>query len=71
MDATEAAVAARILRARCLVPIHYGAHDFPPFYVPDPEPVDALSRHHDEFRVLTPTLGEWVTLSATTATAGS
>jgi L-ascorbate metabolism protein UlaG (beta-lactamase superfamily) len=70
MDATEAAVAARILRARCLVPIHYGAYDFPPVYVPDPEPVDALSHDHDEFRVLTPTLGEWVTLAATTATAG-
>jgi L-ascorbate metabolism protein UlaG (beta-lactamase superfamily) len=53
MNAEEAAVAADILRARRLVPIHYGAYHFPPVYLPDEAPVA-----HP--RLLTPALGEWV-----------
>jgi L-ascorbate metabolism protein UlaG (beta-lactamase superfamily) len=63
MNAEEAAIAATILRARRLVPIHYGAYRFPPVYVPDPDPIAALPPDPD-FEVLTPPLGEWRELDA-------
>lgn len=38
MTPNEAAVAGRILRARKVVPMHYGMFDYPPIYSPFPEP---------------------------------
>jgi L-ascorbate metabolism protein UlaG (beta-lactamase superfamily) len=63
MTAEEAAIAATILRARRLVPIHYGAYTFPPVYVPDADPLAALPPDPG-FEVLTPPLGEWRELAA-------
>ena len=63
MDGGEAAVAAALLRAGRLVPIHYGAYDFPPIYQPDPDALGTL-REGTEVDVLVPPLGEWFAVAA-------
>lgn len=60
LTATDAAVAADLLGARRLVPVHYGAYVFPPVYVPDEDPLGALAAAAPRAQVLTPALGEWV-----------
>jgi len=61
MGAREAVIATRLLRARRLVPIHYGAFDLAPFYVSDADALDhvraAAAEHH--VAVQTPALGQW------------
>jgi L-ascorbate metabolism protein UlaG (beta-lactamase superfamily) len=59
MTAAEAAVVSDTLRARRLVPMHYGAYTFPPIYVPDEDPLTALIAAAPRAEVLTPALGEW------------
>lgn len=59
MNAEEAFTAATTMRARQLVPMHYGAYHFPPVYVPDPDPVGELRALGAD--PLVPGLGEWFT----------
>jgi L-ascorbate metabolism protein UlaG (beta-lactamase superfamily) len=63
MDGAEAAVAAKLLRAGRLVPIHYGAYDFAPVYEPDPDALGTL-RAAAEVDVLVPPLGDWFEVAA-------
>lgn len=58
MEPEQAAVAAELLQAGQLVPIHYGGYDWPGLYEPVPEPVDQLkAKSH---RVTTLVLGQTI-----------
>lgn len=56
MTPNEAAVAGRILRARHVVPMHYGMFNYPPVYTPYPDPENefklACERHSQGFLFL-------------------
>jgi L-ascorbate metabolism protein UlaG (beta-lactamase superfamily) len=71
MGGREAAIAARLLRARRLVPIHYGAYAFPPFYEPDPDALATLEQAaaEQEVAVTVPPIGKWFDVAAPVAAA--
>ncbi|HEY0899609.1 MAG TPA: MBL fold metallo-hydrolase [Sphingobacteriaceae bacterium] len=56
MTPNEAAVAGRILRAKFVVPMHYGMFNYPPVYTPYPEPENefmlACDRHSQGYSFL-------------------
>ena len=64
MSGAEAADAARILQARQLVPIHYGAFDVPGLYESDPDALATLTAATGGQAVTTPALGEWFAVAA-------
>jgi L-ascorbate metabolism protein UlaG (beta-lactamase superfamily) len=61
MGGREAAVAGALLRAERVVPIHFGAYDFDPIYVPDPGALDTFRAAAAEHAVTVeePELGAW------------
>ena len=71
MDGEQAAVAARLLRARRLVPIHHGAYHFPPVFVPEAEALDRVRSAAAEHGVelATPELGTWFGVQVEAAAA--
>lgn len=52
MDPEQAALAAQLLRAEQLMPIHYGSYEVPRIYEPVPDPLDRLSRATDRATIL-------------------
>jgi len=60
MDPEQAALAAELLRAGRLLPIHYGAYEAQGLYENTPDPLDRLRAATDRF--LLPRLGEPVTV---------
>jgi L-ascorbate metabolism protein UlaG (beta-lactamase superfamily) len=60
MDPEQAALAAELLGAGRLVPIHYGGYELAGLYEPVPDPLDRLRAVSD--RVLVPGIGEPVAL---------
>ena len=62
MTAEQAALAADAMRARAIVPIHYGAYTFPPVYLPDEDALEHLIASAPDAEVRTPALGEWFEL---------
>lgn len=61
MTPEEAAVAAHILRAKSVVPIHYGALNKAPYYVETAHPIERLRTRSDEYGLKTDIRdpGEW------------
>ncbi len=61
MSPEEAAVAANILAAKTLVPIHYGSLNKPPLYVETERPTERLRDKSQEFGILAESRepGEW------------
>jgi L-ascorbate metabolism protein UlaG (beta-lactamase superfamily) len=53
MDPEQAAMAAELLQADRLVPIHYGAYAFPGVYEPIAEPVEWLTASTDRATPIT------------------
>lgn len=64
MDPEEAAIAAHILKAKAVVPIHYQSLHNPPAYVETPNAIERLSDKLSEFDIQTRAIepGVWVEL---------
>jgi len=60
MDPDQAALAADLLHAEAVLPIHYGGYDAPGLYEPVADPLDRLRAACD--RVRAPALGEPITV---------
>jgi L-ascorbate metabolism protein UlaG (beta-lactamase superfamily) len=54
MEPEQAALAAQLLQATCLVPIHYGAYDVPGIYEPIGDPLEQLYAATDSARPMNP-----------------
>lgn len=65
MTPEEAAVAAHILQARLVVPIHYGSLHKPPIYIETPHPVERLRDKANSLgiRVMSHEPGDWFNLA--------
>ncbi|MBB5645872.1 hypothetical protein [Pedobacter cryoconitis] len=65
MTPEEAAVAAHILQAKFVVPIHYGSLHKPPMYVETSNPIERFGHQLTTFdiRMLLAEPGEWFELS--------
>ena len=66
MDGRDAAAAAQALGAATMVPMHYGAFAFPPFYVGDEDALDVARAAAGEVGVpfREPELGAWFEVAA-------
>jgi len=64
MTPEQAATAANILKARSVVPIHYGSLHKPPMYIETPHPTDSLREYSGNFGipVMVHEPGEWFDL---------
>lgn len=64
MTPEQAAVAAHIIQAKLIVPIHYGSLNKPPFYIETPNPAERLQVRSKELgiRAMLREPGEWFEL---------